>query len=148
MSTNNIAELLNMRSCRAAIKGATYEELERIRDNIAAILEERSEAEAEVRRQREEFEEKMRLLKERAAELGLNPDEITMASLEAEQQPPRPRRKVEPKYRFYVDGQEQTWTGRGRIPTALRDLMAAEGKSKEDYLINPEASDSDANFEG
>lgn len=43
-------------------------------------------------------------------------------------------RKVPPKYRLKVGGQEYLWTGRGRAPRVFKDYMDA-GNSKESCLI-------------
>ena len=47
------------------------------------------------------------------------------------------RGSVEPKYAFTVEGEEQTWTGRGRMPLALKDLIE-KGEELESFLIKKE----------
>jgi DNA-binding protein H-NS len=44
------------------------------------------------------------------------------------------KRKVAPKYRLVVDGQEYLWSGRGRAPKVFKDYMDS-GKSKESCAI-------------
>ena len=44
------------------------------------------------------------------------------------------RGSVEPKYAFTVEGEEQTWTGRGRMPLALKELIE-KGEELESFLI-------------
>ncbi|EBY1161684.1 hypothetical protein DUV33_24975, partial [Salmonella enterica subsp. enterica serovar Newport] len=43
------------------------------------------------------------------------------------------RGSVEPKYAFTVEGEEQTWTGRGRMPLALKELIE-KGEELESFL--------------
>lgn len=47
------------------------------------------------------------------------------------------RGSVEPKYVFTVEGEEQTWTGRGRMPLALKELIE-KGEELESFLIKKE----------
>lgn len=47
-------------------------------------------------------------------------------------------RKVLPKYRNPTDG-TQTWTGRGRMPLWMADLMK-KGEKRESFLISAKAS--------
>lgn len=47
------------------------------------------------------------------------------------------RGSVEPKYAFTVEGAEQTWTGRGRMPLALKELIE-KGEELESFLIKKE----------
>ena len=47
------------------------------------------------------------------------------------------RGSVEPKYAFTVEGEEQTWTGRGRMPLALKELIE-KGEELERFLIKKE----------
>lgn len=47
------------------------------------------------------------------------------------------RGSVEPKYAFTVEGEEQMWTGRGRMPLALKELIE-KGEELESFLIKKE----------
>lgn len=47
------------------------------------------------------------------------------------------RGSVEPKYAFTVEGEEHTWTGRGRMPLALKELIE-KGEELESFLIKKE----------
>lgn len=47
------------------------------------------------------------------------------------------RGSVEPKYAFTVEGEKQTWTGRGRMPLALKELIE-KGEELESFLIKKE----------
>lgn len=47
------------------------------------------------------------------------------------------RGSVEPKYAFTVEGEEQTWTGRGRMPLTLKELIE-KGEELESFLIKKE----------
>ncbi|EGV8698601.1 H-NS histone family protein [Salmonella enterica] len=47
------------------------------------------------------------------------------------------RGSVEAKYAFTVEGEEHTWTGRGRMPLALKELIE-KGEELESFLIKKE----------
>ena len=63
---------------------------------------------------------------------------------------------IEPKYRYTdLDGVEHTWTGRGRMPVELRNLIETNNTKKEDYLIHEsqetvqsEVNNTDASVDG
>ncbi len=47
------------------------------------------------------------------------------------------KKKREPrpaKYKYELDGEEKTWTGQGRTPSAIQEQLDA-GRSLEDFLI-------------
>jgi len=44
------------------------------------------------------------------------------------------RGSVEPKYAYTVDGEEHTWTGRGRMPLALKEMIDG-GEDLDSFLI-------------
>lgn len=48
-------------------------------------------------------------------------------------------RNIKVKYRFHdVDGNLCEWSGQGRLPTKLRELMEQTGKSREEFLVKDE----------
>ena len=56
------------------------------------------------------------------------------------------RADVAPKYRFVdVNGVERFWTGRGRTPRELVELMERDHTTKENYLIAKDATDTEEN---
>ena len=75
-------------------------------------------------------------IRDQIAVLGLKPadvfDPAVLAPMCSSSDDAR-RRKVEPKYAY----NGQTWTGRGRQPKWVQDIIAAGGKI-EDYLIKKE----------
>jgi DNA-binding protein H-NS len=47
----------------------------------------------------------------------------------------KPKRAPRPaKYKYLVNGKEKTWTGQGRIPSAIQEQLDA-GKNLDDFLI-------------
>lgn len=124
---------LNSRSLKAATRELTLEQLNEGFDKLTAIVTERRESEEQYRKQNAErlrkIEEYKALLRSEGIELAdLMGGEVSPS--EKVKRAPRP-----PKYRYTDEnGQEQTWTGQGRQPVAIREAIAA-GKTLDDFLI-------------
>jgi DNA-binding protein H-NS len=69
---------------------------------------------------------------QKAAALGLSLDELMKQPMTTKGKSGKATKKVTPKYRA-PNGDE--WTGRGRPPRWIV-MLEAEGKRREDYLIN------------
>ena len=123
---------LNVRSLRAVTRELTLEQLNEGFEKLQAIVEERRESEAEVRAQQEERLRKISEYKELLKSEGIDVAELLLGQTEAKtsKRAPRPA-----KYKFVdSNGQEQTWTGQGRMPVPIREALAV-GKTLEDFLI-------------
>lgn len=123
--------LLHARRLKKAVAELSFDELTEARDKLAKVIADREEdekarveAEAEKLKQIEEIQRLM-------SEAGVSAEELTGAGAAKSK---GPKRKVEPKYCIIVNGEEHTWTGRGRKPVVFEQALAA-GKSLEDYLI-------------
>ncbi|MBR7628045.1 MAG: H-NS family nucleoid-associated regulatory protein [Aeromonas popoffii] len=127
--------LLNIRSLRAACRELTLEQLEEGMEKLSAIVTERQQDESADRQAREEHQRKINEYAEMLKAAGIDPAELvgTVATEPAKaaksKRAPRPA-----KYRYLDNGVEKTWTGQGRMPSAIAKAVA-DGKSVEEFAI-------------
>jgi DNA-binding protein H-NS len=127
--------LLNIRSLRAACRELTLEQLEEGMEKLSAIVTERQQDESADRQAREEHQRKINEYAEMLKAAGIDPAELvgTVATEPAKaaksKRAPRPA-----KYRYLYNGVEKTWTGQGRMPSAIAKAVA-DGKSVEEFAI-------------
>ncbi|WP_305816273.1 H-NS family histone-like protein [Photobacterium leiognathi] len=124
--------LLNLRSLRALSREYTLEQLEEALEKLTTVVQERAEAEATEQAKENERNEKLAQYREMLLADGIDPEEL-LASLS---KAPKAKRAARPaKYKFIDEnGEEKTWTGQGRTPSALKKALD-EGKSLEDFEI-------------
>ncbi|HEH9414525.1 H-NS family histone-like protein [Aeromonas salmonicida] len=128
--------LLNIRSLRAACRELTLEQLEEGLEKLSAIVAERQQDEAADRQAREEHQRKINEYTEMLKAAGIDPAELvgTVAN-EPTKAAKKGKRAPRPaKYRYLDNGVEKTWTGQGRMPSAIAKAVA-EGKSIEEFAI-------------
>ena len=127
----NIRNLSNSRFIKSAIKGATFEQLNTIREKVNFVVESLIE-DAKL----QEEEAKARLDKIAKIKEDLLSQGLTIEDLVSVETPKATKgRKFPPKYRFTDEnGQERTWSGQGARPRALQKLLD-EGQSLESFLI-------------
>ena len=103
---------------RSAAKGLSIAEMERLIANLTSIL--KSEKQKEAARDKAARQAKIAKIKALMEESGLSPADLRAAGRKAGQKAGRKakgkQRKVAPKYRLVIDGQEHLWSGRGRAP--------------------------------
>ena len=127
--------LLNIRSLRAACRDLSLEQLEEGLQKLSEVVAERQQDESAERKAREEHQKKIAEYAEMLKAAGIDPAElvgtVTTESTKASKgkRAPRPA-----KYRYLDNGVEKTWTGQGRMPSAIAKAVA-EGKSVEDFAI-------------
>ncbi|WP_429192950.1 H-NS family nucleoid-associated regulatory protein [Aeromonas salmonicida] len=129
--------LLNIRSLRAACRELTLEQLEEGLEKLSAIVAERQQDEAADRQAREEHQRKINEYTEMLKAAGIDPAELvgTVANEPAKAAKKGKRAPRPAKYRYLDDnGVEKTWTGQGRMPSAIAKAVA-EGKSIEEFAI-------------
>ena len=128
--------LLNIRSMRAACRELTLEELEEGGEKLSAIVAERQQDEAADRQAREEHQRKINEYTEMLKAAGIDPAELvgTVANEPAKAAKKGKRAPRPAKYRYLDNGVEKTWTGQGRMPSAIAKAVA-EGKSIEEFAI-------------
>ena len=128
--------LLNIRSLRAACRELTLEQFEEGLEKLSAIVAERQQDEAADRQAREEHQRKINEYTEMLKAAGIDPAELvgTVANEPAKAAKKGKRAPRPAKYRYLDNGVEKTWTGQGRMPSAIAKAVA-EGKSIEEFAI-------------
>ncbi|MBC7003343.1 H-NS histone family protein [Photobacterium sp. BZF1] len=124
--------LLNLRSLRALSREYSLEQLQEALEKLQTVVSEREEAEAEEVAKEKERTEKLAQYREMLLADGIDPEELLATLNKA----PKAKRAQRPaKYRFLDEnGEEKTWTGQGRTPSALKKALD-EGKSLEEFEI-------------
>ncbi|MCX7132096.1 H-NS family nucleoid-associated regulatory protein [Aeromonas sp.] len=128
--------LLNIRSLRAALRELSFEQLVEVKEKLDEVFAEREQHET---RLREESAERLQKLAEFTAMLrdaGIDPSELVGTATTAKAESTvKNRRALRPaKYRYTEDGQENTWTGQGRMPKTIAAAIEG-GKVLDDFLI-------------
>lgn len=128
--------LLNIRSLRAFSRELTLEQLEEALEKLTIVVQERQESEAEEREAREEREAKLAEYAQMIAKDGIDVEDLIAALSGESKSTTKKKRAPRPAKYKYVDGNgdEKTWTGQGRTPSAIQDQLDA-GKSLEDFAI-------------
>ena len=116
---------------RAALKGLSIAEIEKLIANLKSVLE--NEVKKEATREAAAKKAKIAKIKALMEESGLNADDLK-GSRRGRKKAVKTRKKASPKYRLVVDGAEHLWSGRGRPPRVFKDYMDA-GNSKESCAI-------------
>ncbi|ATL92857.1 H-NS histone family protein [Aeromonas sobria] len=127
--------LLNIRSLRATCRELSLEQLEEGLEKLSAIVAERQQDESAGRQAREEHQRKINEYSEMLKAAGIDPAELVNVVATAPGKSEKAKRAPRPaKYRYQDNGVEKTWTGQGRMPSAIASAVAA-GKSLEDFAI-------------
>lgn len=122
--------LKNRNRLKAAAKTLTYDELQKLKNDVESFIAERQEK-----------QNKIEALKQMMKEQGLSAEDLIDAGIVAQAEgselksKTKSRKPVEPKYKV-IDPQGEThfWSGRGRTPKAFQDYFD-QGYSKDDCLI-------------
>ncbi len=117
---------------RAAVKGMSVEQIEKLIANLSSVL--MNEKKKEAARADAAKKAKIAKIKALMEESGLKPADLGGVKTRGRKKTTAKKRKVAPKYRLVVDGQEYLWSGRGRAPKVFKDYMDS-GKSKESCAI-------------
>ena len=128
--------LLNIRSLRAACRDLSLEQLEEGLQKLSEVVAERQQDESAERQAREEHQRKINEYTEMLKAAGIDPAELvgTVANEPAKAAKKGKRAPRPAKYRYLDNGVEKTWTGQGRMPSAIAKAVA-EGKSIEEFAI-------------
>lgn len=128
--------LLNIRSLRAFSRELTLEQLEEALDKLTIVVQERKEAEEADRAAQAEQEAKLAAIAEQIAQDGIDVNALISALSGETKTKTKSKRAPRPAKYKYVDttGEEKTWTGQGRTPSAIQEQLNA-GKSLDDFLI-------------
>lgn len=133
MSALNV--LTNIRTLRAQARETTLETLEEILEKLTAIVEDRREEDATVRKEQEERQAKLEAIRAQLLENGIDPEEL-IAGLQSSSTKRKSAREPRPAKYKYTDenGNEQTWTGQGRTPKVIAAAIE-NGKTLEEFEI-------------
>lgn len=127
--------LLNIRSLRATCRELTLEQLEEGLEKLTAIVTERQQDESAERQARAEHQRKITEYAEMLKAAGIDLAELVgSVTIDAPKAGKGKRAPRPAKYRYLDNGVEKTWTGQGRMPSAIAKAVA-EGKSVEDFAI-------------
>ncbi|WP_394128271.1 H-NS family nucleoid-associated regulatory protein [Vibrio hepatarius] len=128
--------LLNIRSLRAFSRELTLEQLEEALDKLTIVVSERKESEEADRAAAAEQEAKLAAIAEQISKDGIDVEALISALSGESKAKTKSKRAPRPAKYKYVDttGEEKTWTGQGRTPSAIQEQLDA-GKSLEDFLI-------------
>lgn len=138
MASASLAPLVKSKlKVRAAVKGLSTAEIEKLIANFTDVL--KSEKKKEKTKAEAAKKAKIAKIKALMEESGLKPSDIQAAAAGARgrgksRAKTKAKRKAAPKYRLVVDGQEYLWSGRGRPPAVFKAYMDS-GKSKESCAI-------------
>ncbi|MGI1899208.1 H-NS family nucleoid-associated regulatory protein, partial [Vibrio campbellii] len=114
----------------------TLEQLEEALDKLTIVVEERKEAEEADRAAQAEQEAKLAAIAEKIAQDGIDVEALISALAGETKTKAKSKRAPRPAKYKYTDtnGEEKTWTGQGRTPSAIQEQLDA-GKSLDDFLI-------------
>ncbi|RJX70206.1 transcriptional regulator [Vibrio sinensis] len=128
--------LLNIRSLRAFARELTVEQLEEALEKLTIVVQERKEAEEAEFEARAEQESKLAAIAEQIAKDGIDVEALISALSGETKSKTKSKRAPRPAKYKYVDtnGEEKTWTGQGRTPSAIQEQLDA-GKSLDDFLL-------------
>ena len=126
--------LSNIRSLRVQARDTDLETLEELLSKFTAIVEERREEESKVQKEQAERLAKLDAIRAQLLEDGIDPAELLES---VKSKPTKAKRDPRPAKYKYTDenGTEQTWTGQGRTPKAIREAIDGGSKTLEDFEI-------------
>lgn len=128
--------LLNIRSLRAALRELSFEQLVEAKEKFDEIYAEREQQENKIKAESAERLQKLAEFTEMLKQAGIDPSELvgTADPVKADGSAKAKRAPRPAKYRYTEDGQENTWTGQGRMPKAIAAAVA-NGRALEEFLI-------------
>lgn len=130
--SDTMKALLNLRSLRALSREYSLEQLQEALEKLQTVVSEREESEAEDIAKEKERTEKLAQYREMLLADGIDPEEL-LATLSKSPKAKRAQRPA--KYKFIDEnGEEKTWTGQGRTPSALKKALD-DGKALEEFEI-------------
>ena len=129
-----IKVFLNARSLRAATKELSVEQLEEVLIKFSKIVEDRKEVEVAELAKQQEKQQKMNEILLQLKENGISPEELMNLTDPAAEKTKTKRGPRPAKYAYDLNGETKTWTGQGRMPLPLQEIMNEKG-SIEEFLI-------------
>ncbi|MBY4677569.1 H-NS histone family protein [Marinobacterium arenosum] len=124
-----IKTLTRKNSLRKQCQELAVADIEKVLDDLKAILEEKQEEEQARIEAEAEKTAKIEAIRKSMLEAGIDLSDLEQLVDTA------PKKKVAPKYRIVdANGVTHEWSGRGRTPLAFQEYFDS-GKTKEDCLI-------------
>ncbi len=132
--TLKFKELKNPRLLAAALRDASPDDIQIIIDHLTAIKEEIATRLAQENSRDKELKEKVTAMVNELKESNITiEDFMHYAGLTVK------KRKMKMRYRYVgMDGITYEWTGQGRTPKQLLQIMQRDGTTKADYRISDE----------
>lgn len=133
----DLKQLLILRRLRAALKEADISEIETIQNNLELIRQERQNQIDEINAENEEKKRHVEEIKKMMNDWNMSIEDLDeRGMLNGYKTEKQKKRSIKPKYKYTaLDGQELMWTGQGKIPNSLKQLMQEKGTTLSDYLI-------------
>lgn len=129
-----IKQLNNIRTLRAQARELPLDSLEEMLDKFKVVVVERRDEESARLANESHRREKVEALRQMMLEDGIDPSEL-MAMSGITTKPKKTREPRPAKYEYTDEaGQTKTWTGQGRTPKRIADLIA-DGAKLEDFEI-------------
>lgn len=129
-----LKQLNNIRTLRAQSREVALDVLEEVLEKFKVIVVERREEETARIANESQRREKLESLRQMMLEDGIDPSEL-MAIAGNTGKVKKTREPRPAKYQYADEsGESKTWTGQGRMPKRIADLIA-EGAKLEDFEI-------------
>lgn len=129
------ATLLNIRTLRSICKEMSLEDLELALEKLTTVVTERKEKEQQALAENAERLAKLEEYRQLMAQDGIDLSDFVEAMAKTPKASKAKRAPRPAKYRFLDDkGNEKTWTGQGRTPSALQALLN-QGHSLDEFEI-------------
>ena len=129
-----IKQINNIRSLRAQARELHLEVLEEILQKFSMVVSERREEEKSRIANENQRREKMEALRQMMLEDGIDPTEL-LAAAGSTVKSKKIREPRPPKYEYQdYNGERKTWTGQGRTPKRIAELLE-DGAKLEDFEL-------------
>ncbi len=133
-------ELNSARNLRQILRDRSPDEIRAVIALLQQILEETVARRDRSLREFRERQAAIRRIREEMDRLHLRPDDLNDIRSEAEFLGEHRKARIRMPVRFrYTDleGEVREWSGQGKLPNPLRELLRVRGGTKEDYRIRP-----------
>ncbi len=124
--------LTNIRSLRVFVRELELNEMLEIQTKLNSVIDENLEAAKVKEQEKLDKDKKIAEYLEMMQADGIVIDDF--AHIQAEVKVKAKREPKPPKYKFEFDGEFKTWTGQGRTPKALQQLLD-DGHELNEFLI-------------
>ncbi len=124
--------LTNIRSLRCFIRELELDEMLEIKTKLNSVINENIEAAKEKEKEKQDKEKKIAEYLEMMQADGIVINDFV--GIQSDIKTKTKREPKPPKYQFDIDGEVKTWTGQGRTPKVLQQLLDS-GRELNEFLI-------------